>query len=117
MDEAAGECEKECSYLTDRASAGPHATEADVLKVPVNDVKVSHIRSFRYPALLARYELVTPYLQRILKVAIGKYGKPAHSSSRNPDDVRIMDIFASCATEIIFTETLLCNRGVLLSRR
>ncbi|KAI0764478.1 hypothetical protein BC629DRAFT_1293531 [Irpex lacteus] len=85
---AADECDRECSYLTDRASAGPYSAKAEALKVPVNAVKVTHVRDFRYPELLARYERVMPHLQRILKATIGKDGEPVHVSSRNPDHGR-----------------------------
>lgn len=98
---AAEECEKECSYLTDRAAAGPHSTTAEALKVPVHTVKVSHVREFRFPVLLDRYEKATPYLQCILKAAIGKEGRPTHASSRNPDDVRIF--FVNLTASIIKT--------------
>lgn len=85
---AGEECAKECSSLTDRASAGPHREDAEALRVSSDGVAVSHVRNFAYPLLLARYDRCTPHLQCILKAAIGKSGKPLNPKSRNTDDVR-----------------------------
>lgn len=94
MERACQECEKECSALTDRASAGPYPAEAAALKVPSHSVSVPIIRDFTYDNLLRRYERVTPRLQQLLKAAIGKEGQPENTASRNPDHVRTY-IFSS----------------------
>ncbi|KAI0337892.1 hypothetical protein BDW22DRAFT_1339041 [Trametopsis cervina] len=88
VDRAAEECARECSYLTDRASAGPFAAQAEQLRVPVDKVSVSLVHDFTFPGLSQRYALVTPYLQQILIAAIGKSGPSTSTGSRNPDDGR-----------------------------
>lgn len=89
MECACKECEKECSALTDGASAGPHRAAAAALKVPSHSVSVPTVRDFTYSGLLQRYETVTPRLQQILKSAIGKEGRPDNPASRNPDHVSL----------------------------
>ena len=87
VDKTAEECEKECSQLTNRASAGPYKDEASRLRIPIREITVPHIHDFKYADLLGSYEMTIPSLQRILVAAIGKSGPPSSPSSRNPDHV------------------------------
>lgn len=84
-------CAKECSWLSDRASEGPHYEDAQFLRVSPKDLTVSMVESFRMRDLTDRYERTTPRLQAFLRTVIGKEsdGEEEASSGRNMDDVRV----------------------------
>ena len=94
IDKAASICARECSWLTDHASDGPHYSDAKLLRVTPEDVTVSLVESFRLSDLTEQYDRLTPYLQAFLRVVVGKNsigeleGHPAARGGRNADDVR-----------------------------
>ncbi|KAH7903018.1 hypothetical protein BJ138DRAFT_1021237, partial [Hygrophoropsis aurantiaca] len=69
---AAEVCARECSWLTDRASHGPHYSEAQSLRVSPKQVTVLMVESFRLKDLTNCYDRLMPHLQTILRGAIGK---------------------------------------------
>jgi hypothetical protein len=52
MEKAACICEKEARDLTNRASQGPHATDANILRLTSSMVMVKDVETFRVPLLL-----------------------------------------------------------------
>lgn len=87
VDKAAEACRMEASWLSDRASRGPHTVEAQALRVPAKSVTVQMANEFRLHTLTAKYEKVTPHLQTILKRVIEKNPALIKPGSRNPDAV------------------------------
>jgi hypothetical protein len=84
---AARACEKEAQDLTNRASRGPHAMDADFLRLKSSSITVEAVESFRVASLLERYERTTPNFQLILKHFIGKTGPQKSPGTRDPDMV------------------------------
>ena len=87
VQKAAVVCAREASFLTDRASEGPHGVDANELRVSARDVTVQMVNEFCIRDLTARYERVTPRLRAILKAVIAKDTKEIETGSRNPDAV------------------------------
>ncbi|KAJ7211427.1 hypothetical protein C8J57DRAFT_1605879 [Mycena rebaudengoi] len=91
MDKAALICEREVSWLTDRASRGPYFDDAQSLHLPSRCITVNLVQSFSLPGLLLRYERATSRLQKFLKIVISKDSPPVGldaagvRSQRNPD--------------------------------
>jgi hypothetical protein len=104
VEKAAAVCAKECGWLTDNASKGPHFEDAQFLRVSSKQVTIEMLNTFRIQDLAERYERVTPYLQHILKIIIGeKEGVPKSKRSRNPDYVSLSAGF------LILYPVLTCN--------
>ena len=72
--------EHQCSWLTDRASEGPHYKDATFLRVHSERVTVSMAREFELGKLTSLYLRATPRLQRIFRAAIGKQGHKVDNS-------------------------------------
>jgi len=85
MEKAAYICEKEARDLMNRASQGPHATDANILRLTSSMVTVKDVETFRVPLLLRQYKRITPNFQHILKAFIGKSGPQKSIGSRDPD--------------------------------
>jgi len=105
IDKAASICARECSWLTDHASDGPHYSDAKLLRVTPEGVTVSLVESFRLSSLTGQYDRLTPYLQAFLRVVIGKNsigeseGRTAGRGGRSAEDVRHI-AFSSCIVEV-----------------
>jgi hypothetical protein len=88
VEKAAAICAKECSWLTDNVSKGPHFEDAQFLCVSPKQVTVAMLNAFCIQDLVERYECITLYLQHILKAIIGeKGGMQKRKRSRNSDHV------------------------------
>jgi len=88
VEKAAAICAKECSWLTDNASKGPHFEDALFLCVSPKQVTVAMLNAFYIQDLVEIYERITPYLQHILKAIIGeKGGMQKRKRSHNSDHV------------------------------
>ena len=86
VSKAANACAREASWLSDRASEGPHEEDARFLRISSRNVDVGLVNGFRIFELLNRYERVTPHLQTIFKAVINKK-KLLQPGSRDPDAV------------------------------
>jgi hypothetical protein len=80
-------CAKECSWLTNRASEGPHFEDAKYLRVSPSRVTVDTMNNFRIDDLTKRYNRVTPNLQAFLQIIIGKQDQLRHEQSQNPNHI------------------------------
>ncbi|KAF8193030.1 hypothetical protein BJ912DRAFT_848812, partial [Pholiota molesta] len=65
-------CQKEFSWLTDRASQCPHKTEAYFLLIAANHISVLLLKDFNLDNLMSRYAHVMPKFQQLLIGIIGK---------------------------------------------
>ncbi|KAF8964881.1 hypothetical protein BDZ97DRAFT_1659640, partial [Flammula alnicola] len=74
MKKATKACRQEFSFLTDRASRGPHQDDANFLRLSADQVSVSLLEEFKLDDLNSRYMRVTPQFQHLLKGIIGKDG-------------------------------------------
>ncbi|KAL4244050.1 hypothetical protein ABKN59_010552 [Abortiporus biennis] len=81
---AAELCKKEFSFLTDRASSGPHADDAYTLRVNADTVTMDFVQSFDLGSLTACYDRTLPLFQHILGECIGSKS----IRGRNPDHAR-----------------------------
>ncbi|KAF8171146.1 hypothetical protein BJ912DRAFT_860647 [Pholiota molesta] len=72
MKTATKACRREFSWLTDRASQGPHKKDADFLRVPANQASVALLEDFRLEDLTRRYVRVLPKFESLLTGVIGK---------------------------------------------
>jgi len=90
---AARACAREASWLSNRASEGPHEEDAKFLRISSRNVDVGLVNGFRIYELLDRYERVTPHLQTILKAIVDKE-KNLQPGSR--------DVNAVCASQSQF---------------
>lgn len=88
VEKAATICAQEASWLTNRASEGPHYRDAQSLRVSSKDVTVSTISNFCLANLTRIYNKTMPSLQVILKSTIGKdHADPSGSPSPTADAV------------------------------
>jgi hypothetical protein len=94
VEKAATVCAKECGWLTDNASKGPHFEDAQFLRMSPKQVTIKMLNTFCIRDLAEQYEWVTPYLQHILKIIIGeKEGVQKSKRHRNPDHVSLSAVF------------------------
>ena len=78
-------CVKECSWLSDRESEGPHFEDAKYLRVSPRNILVNMVNNFHINDLMEQYKRVTPNLHDFLKVVISKESPSKNEHSQNPN--------------------------------
>ncbi|KAF9470877.1 hypothetical protein BDN70DRAFT_926329 [Pholiota conissans] len=88
MEKATRLCVREFSWLTDRASQGPHNNDAKSLRIHSDSVTVSLLEGFQLKKLTALYDRTMPNFQRILLAVIGKdNGSQGQTTSGTTRDI------------------------------